>query len=805
MKAIFLLTGIFVSVCLYSQYSITGTVYDTDGKPLSGAHITINEGFSGAITNSDGSFTFKKLSQGSYKFKASFLGFESMEKLISVPGETTISFELAHSPLLGEETIITSVRAGAKDPIAATDINRKKLQENNFGQDIPWLLNQTPSLVASSDAGAGVGYTGFRIRGTDANRINITVNGIPLNDAESHSVYFVNMPDFASSTENIQVQRGVGTSQNGAAAFGASINFQTLSLKPESYSEISSTYGSFNTFKNSVSFGTGLLNNHFTLDARLSGIKSDGYIDRAFSDLNSYFLSAGWHSAKSIVKLNVFSGNEKTYQAWDGVPSYMLTTNRRYNGLGKYTDESGNDQYYKNQTDNYTQNHYQLHVSRELSPFMIVNASLHLTHGEGYYEEYKEDQGLTAYNIPDISFDTTTISTTDLIRRKWLDNNFYGIVLSSTYKKNNIDASFGGAWNRYEGDHFGTVIWARNAGISEMDHIWYESNSDKKDYNIFGKVSYSISNNFNLYADMQMRGINYEIDGEDDDHRDISQKHDYLFFNPKLGLNYTNNSGKRLYASFSLANREPNRSNFIDADPNLAPPSFETLYDYEAGYTISQNNFQAGLNIYFMDYDNQLVLTGEINDVGSAIMTNVNNSYRTGIELTAGIMQKDLFIWNVNLTLSKNKINKFSSYVDNWNYWDDPSTQPLQYEYYLGKTNIAFSPEIIASSNFRYFVAKNLSMDFISKYVGSQFTDNTSSANRKLDPYLVNDLRIEYILKPKFLKELALNLYIANLFNYEYSSNAWVYRYKYNGVESAMDGYFPQAGINFMAGIRAKF
>lgn len=805
MKAIFLLAGIFVSVCLYSQYSITGTVYDTEGKPLAGAHITINEGFSGSISNSDGSFSFKKLSQGTYKFKASFLGYESMEKLISVPGETTISFELAHSPLLGEETIITSVRAGAKDPIAATDISRKKLQENNFGQDIPWLLNQTPSLVASSDAGAGVGYTGFRIRGTDANRINITVNGIPLNDAESHSVYFVNMPDFASSTENIQVQRGVGTSQNGAAAFGASINFQTLSLKPESYSEISSTYGSFNTFKNSVSFGSGLLNNHFTLDARLSGIKSDGYIDRAFSDLNSYFLSAGCHSAKSIVKLNVFSGNEKTYQAWDGVPSYMLTTNRRYNGLGKYIDESGKDQYYKNQTDNYTQNHYQLHVSRELSAFMVVNASLHLTHGEGYYEEYKEDQELTDYNIPDISFDTTTISTTDLIRRKWLDNDFYGLVLSSTYKKNNIDASFGGALNRYEGNHFGTVIWARNAGISEMDHIWYESYSDKKDYNIFGKMSYSISNNFNLYADMQMRGINYEIEGEDDDHRDISQKHDYLFFNPKLGLNYTNNSGKRLYASFSVANREPNRSNFIDADPSLAPPKFETLYDYEVGYTITQNNFQAGANLYFMDYDNQLVLTGEINDVGSAIMTNVKNSYRAGIEFTAGIMQKDLFTWNVNLTLSKNKINKFSSYVDNWNYWDDPSTQPLQYEYYLGKTNIAFSPEIIASSNFRYFVAKNLSMDFISKYVGSQFTDNTSSVNRKLDPYLVNDLRIEYILKPKFLKELALNLYIANLFNYEYSSNAWVYRYNYNGVESAMDGYFPQAGINFMAGIRARF
>ncbi len=805
MKALFLLTGIFMSACLYSQFPITGTVYDANGKPLAGAHIIINDGYFGAVSGSDGKFTFKKLSAGNYRFTASFVGYEPSEKSITIPEESGLSFYLEHSSLMGEETIITSVRAGEKDPVAVTEIQRKELQGNNLGQDIPWLLQQTPSIVVSSDAGAGVGYTGFRIRGTDANRINITVNGIPINDAESHSVYFVNMPDFAGSSENIQIQRGVGTSQNGAAAFGASINFQTLNLRPEAYSEISSTYGSFNTYKNSVKLGTGLLNDHFTLDARLSGIHSDGYIDRAFSDLNSYFISTGWHASKSIVKLNVFSGKEKTYQAWDGVPGYLLQTNRRYNGLGKYTDESGKEQFYNNQTDNYQQNHYQLHLSRELSPYIILNTSLHLTHGEGYYEEYNEDEDLANYKIPDIVFDTLLISTSDLIRQKWLDNNFYGIVFSSTYKKDRIDASIGGGWNRYEGDHFGTVIWARNAGISEMNHIWYKSKSDKKDHNLYTKINYSLSTKINLYADLQLRGINYSISGEDDDHRDITQNHNYLFFNPKLGINYVETDGKRLYFSFSVANREPNRSNFIDADISQPTPTFESLYDYEIGYSYTGTSFMAGINAYYMDYANQLVLTGEINDVGSAVMKNVKDSYRAGIEITTGIRRENIFSWNMNLTLSSNKIRNFTSYVDNWNYWDDPVNLPKQFEYYQGKTDIAFSPEIVASSNFKYYIMKNFSLDFISKYVGSQFIDNTQSQNRKLEPWFVNDMRFEYLLSPQKLKELAVNLYIANIFNYEYSSNAWVYRYSYNNAESLMDGYFPQAGLNFMIGFRGRF
>lgn len=805
MKAILLFTGILMSVFSHAQYSVNGKVFDTEGRRLAGANIIIRDSFLGTVSNADGEFTLKNLASGEYQIVVSYMGYDPEERLINLPGDTDVSFYLKRSAIMGEETIVTSVRAGRKDPVAVSEVTKEELQSRNLGQDIPWLLSLTPSMVVSSDAGAGVGYTGFRIRGTDANRINITVNGIPLNDAESHSVYFVNMPDFAGSTEYIQVQRGVGTSQNGAAAFGASINMKTLSLNHDPYSEISSSYGSFNTRKNSVSLGTGLLNDHFTLDARLSGIHSDGYIDRAFSDLSSYFVSAGWHASKNIVKLNVFSGKEKTYQAWGGVPGYLLQTNRTYNELGKFSDEKGVERFYDNQTDNYQQDHYQIHISRELSPFININASFHLTHGEGYYEEYKEDEELAAYRIPEIAIDSALVSFSDLIRQKWLDNNFYGAVFSTNLKKDKLEASLGGAWNRYEGNHFGKVIWARYAGISEINHTWYKSISDKKDFNVYTKLNYSLNRNINLYGDLQLRGITYLIDGEDNDHRDITQSHNYLFFNPKAGINYSDNQGRRLYFSFSIANREPNRSNFIDADTTQPAPTFETLYDYELGYSYNGNSFQAGINFYYMDYANQLVLTGEINDVGSAVMSNVKDSYRAGFELTTGLRRQEIFSWDFTLALSSNKIRNFISYVDNWSYWDDPSAQQKQFVFNLGKSDIAFSPEIVGSSNFRYFLMKNLSLDFISKYVGRQFTDNTASGNRKLDPWLVNDIRFEYIIKTGIIKELSLNLLIANIFDYQYSSNAWVYRYFENDIEGIYDGYYPQAGINFLAGIRGRF
>ncbi len=805
MKALLLLAGIFMSAFAHSQYLIKGSVTDSEGRALSGANVVIKDSYLGAVSSDKGEFIIGKVSSGEHLLNVSFMGYETAERVVSLTGDVTIDIQLKRASIMGEETIITAVRAGDKDPVTFTEVSREELQSRNMGQDIPWLLSLTPSMVVSSDAGAGIGYTGFRIRGTDANRINVTVNGIPLNDAESHSVYFVNMPDFAGSTESIQVQRGVGTSQNGSAAFGASINMQTLNRNIKPYSEISSSYGSFNTRKNSISMGTGLLNNHFTIDARLSGIHSDGFIDRAFSDLSSYFVSAGWHTEKSTLKLINFSGREKTYQAWDGVPGYLLSVDRNFNGLGKFTDENGIEKYYDNQTDNYKQDHYQLHFSREVSPYINLNTSFHLTHGEGYYEEYKENEDLTAYRIPAIILTSDTISSSDLIRRKWLDNNFYGVVFSTNYRKEKIDASIGSAWNRYEGQHFGKVIWARYAGVSEINHTWYESTSDKRDFNAFTKLNYSLNTNFSLFADMQLRNINYIMEGVDDDQRDITRKQTYLFFNPKMGVNYTDNKGQRVYFSFSVANREPNRSNFVDADTSQPAPTHETLNDFELGYSYKGNSFQAGANVYFMDYENQLVLTGEINDVGSAVMSNVDDSYRVGVEFTAGLRRQEVFSWDFSLSLSSNKIRNYTTYVDNWSFWDDPANQPKQFVFDLGKSDIAFSPEIVASSNLRYVVLKNLSLNFISKYVGSQFTDNTSSHNRRLEPWFVNDLRLEYLIFPDFMNELALNLSIANIFDYQYSSNAWVYRYFEGGEENFYDGFYPQAGLNFIAGIRGRF
>jgi iron complex outermembrane recepter protein len=650
-----------------------------------------------------------------------------------------------------------------------------------------------------------MGYTGLRIRGTDANRINMTVNGIPLNDAESHGVWFVNMPDFAGSTENIQIQRGVGTSTNGAAAFGASINFQTLAISKKAYGEIHSSVGSFNSNKNSAGFGTGLLNNRYSFDTRFSWINSDGYIDRASSNLSSWFISGASVKEKSLLKLILFSGKEKTYQAWDGVPGYLLDSMRTYNGMGMYTDDSGTIRYYDNETDNYAQNHYQLHYSHEIDHSVHFTAALHLTRGIGYYEQYKEDQDLFVYNIPDIHVPGDTLTSSDLIRRKWLDNYFYGGVFSVNIKRSRLEALFGGGINRYDGNHYGTVIWARYAGISEIKDKWYKNTGIKTDFNNYAKINYSLSNALNIYGDLQIRGISYRINGRDDDKRDITQDHKFLFLNPKIGLNLKINENHRSFISFSVAGREPNRDNFVDAVPGRPYPQPETLFDYEAGYDFHSENLLAGLNLYYMDYKNQLVLTGEINDVGSAVMTNVRDSYRAGIEAVIGFKISETFKWNMNINMSTNKIKKFMTYVDNWDYWDDPENEPLQYQYNLGSTNIAFSPRIVAGNNFKFILLKNLSVDFYSKYVGKQFIDNTNSRERQLDPWFVNDLRLKYTFHPETMDEISINLLIANIFSEKYESNAWVYRYMYQGSEYKYDGYFPQAGINFLAGISIKF
>ena len=797
----------------FAQFTLKGTVKTEKGERLVGANLMLSNGFNGTTTDVNGAYQFKNLKTGVYQLAVTFIGYEKQIKEVKLTGDQTLDVALKQDNILAEEVLVSATRVKEKTPVAFATVENSEIRANNMGQDIPYLLGLTPSFVTTSDAGTGVGYTNFRIRGTDLNRINVTVNGIPMNDAESHGTWWVDIPDLASSTDNIQVQRGVGTSTNGAAAFGATINLQTTTINKEAFAEYSSSAGSFGTLKNSVGVGTGLLKGKFTFDARLSKVSSDGFIDRASSDLKSFFVSGGYFTDKTILKLNVFSGLEDTYQAWNGVPSVRL--NNDLAGMQRYADHylysqkqvdemisSNNRTYnlytYPNQVDYYQQDHYQLLFSHQFSPELSLNTNGFYTKGKGYYEEYKEDQKLADYLITPPVIGGETITNSDLIRRKWLDNDFYGVTFSVNRKQATSDFTFGGGYNVYDGNHFGKVIWARNASDSEMNHEWYRGTGVKKDFNIFAKYNYELAENLNLFADFQYRTIDYTITGLDDDLRDLTQKHNFEFFNPKVGLYYQLSEKQNLYINFARANREPNRANYVDADPKGKQPTFETLNDFELGYKYNTSGFAFGANAYFMSYQNQLILTGEINDVGAPIMTNVDNSYRTGLELMAGMKLTAKLKWDVNLTLSQNKIKDFTDYVDDWDNGGQIATQ-------LGTTDLAFSPDVIANSQLSWMAAKGLNVNLQSYSVSKQYIDNTSSNDRKLNGYFLNNLKFTYHVTQKFAKEFNLHLMVNNLFDTQYENNAWVYSYVYEGQRWAMDGYFPQAGINFMAGLDIKF
>jgi iron complex outermembrane receptor protein len=790
---------------VYPQSDITGKVADDYGIPLTGANVVIENTYQGAVTDINGYFIIKNIKHGTYILNVSYIGYNSKSSIINLESDTEVNFILSKANLIAEEVIILSTRADGTTPVNYTNVRKDEIEERNFGQDIPYILSFTPSMVSSSDAGTGIGYTNFRIRGTDMNRINITVNGIPLNDAESHGVWWVDLPDFAGSIDNVQIQRGVGTSVNGAASFGATMNFQTFTMNWRPYAIVNSSFGSFNTLRNSISAGTGMLNGRFTFDFRMSGIRSDGFIDRAFSDLNSYHLQAGYYTGKTMLKFNIFSGKEKTYQAWYGVPSDLLSSDRRFNPAGMIISATGDTSWYDNETDNYQQNHYQLIYSNELSRELFLNAALHYTGGKGYYEEYRQDQSLADYRIRQVIAGNDTINSTDLIRRKWLDNDFYGLTWSLLYREEVIYACFGGSFNRYDGRHYGRVIWARYAGESEINHEWYRGTGLKTDANIFMKLSFHLMRNLVAYGDLQYRFIRYNISGLHEDLRDITQEHDYSFFNPKFGMNYEFNSNHSAFFAFAVANREPTRSNFTDADIAHPAPTPETLFDYELGYKVGLNKFYLEANLYFMNYRDQLILTGEINNVGAPVMTNIPKSYRAGLELLAGYHPLNRLHLDMNLTLSRNKIKRFTEYVDNWDYRTDPGTQPYQFIRDLGERDLAFSPSVIGGSRITYEVINDLKIILQSKYVGKQYIDNTSSEDRILDNYFVNDLTIRYNFSTKLLQEIGLSLQVNNIFNTEYETNAWIYRYYEGGEEKYTDGYFPQAGIHLFGGVTLTF
>jgi iron complex outermembrane receptor protein len=675
-----------------------------------------------------------------------------------------------------DEVLVSAVRVTTKTPVSFSNLNKEEIISRNLGQDIPILMNFMPSVVTTSDAGNGVGYTGIRVRGSDATRVNITINGIPYNDAESSGTYWVNMPDFASSVESLQLQRGVGTSTNGAGAFGASLNMLTDSYSKQSSGEISNSGGSFNTRKSTVKFSTGLLNDHtemnsaqgFELAGRLSNINSHGYIDRAASDLKSYFLQGTYVGKTAIIKALVFGGTEKTYQSWNGIDGETLNNDRTFNSAGIYTDEFGTTRYYDNETDNYQQDHFQLHWNEKLTEHWSINTALHYTKGKGYYENYKEDADFADYGLTPVVGETTT----DLIRQKWLDNDFYGYTFSVNYKKDKLDLIIGGGWNKYEGDHFGKVIWARFASTSELGDHYYDDYGVKTDSNTFVKANYQVTKKWSLYGDLQYRMVNYKANGVQADLVDDT----FNFFNPKAGLNYSANAKNTFYFSYAKANREPNRTDYEGGNAKS-----EKLDDFELGWRYGTAKAKINTNIYYMAYKDQLILTGNLDDVGNPIRSNSEKSYRLGLEIDAAFALSNKFIIRPNITVSQNKNVDLNVLGEN-----------------VGTKDIAYSPFLIAGNILVYKPMEGLQISWLSKFVGEQYMNNIELPSAKLPDYFVNDFNIAYEIKPKSIfKSIVLTGLVNNILDKQYISNGYMYDvYPY---------YYPQARINFLAGLTLKF
>jgi iron complex outermembrane receptor protein len=716
-----------------------------------------------------------------------------------------------------QEVVVSGIKATEKNPVTFTNLNKKEIEQQNFGQDLPFLLNLTPSTVVNSDAGTGIGYTGIRIRGTDPSRTNVTINGVPVNDAESHGTFWVNMPDFASSAQSIQVQRGVGTSTNGAGAFGASINIQTDALNQTAYGEVANSYGSFNTWKHTVKAGSGLLDNGWAFDARLSKITSDGFIDRGSSNLKSFFVSAAHYGEKSLLKLNVFSGTEKTYQAWNGIPEARLkgdvqAMNDLAGNLGlNQTDldhmlASGSRTYnqytYPNQTDNYQQDYYQLFYTYLFGKHLKANIGLHYTYGRGYYEEFRRNEKFTTYKLQDsITVDGNTLKRGDFVRRRWLDNDFYGTVFSFVYDQNKLNITVGGGLNRYDGRHYGELIWSQYALGSSINDRFYDGKATKTDMSFYGKASYQLTTKLVGFVDLQGRTISYKLNGVDLN-SGVYLPYDfnltYTFFNPKAGLTYDIGTNANVYGYVGVANKEPVRNDIIQASTTSIPKP-ERLINCELGYRKSWKKSAVSANLYYMDYKDQLVSTGEVNDVGAYNRVNVASSYRAGIELTGGVQLLQNLRWQATLTYSQNKIKAFTEYLGNW---DDYTQIKIAHS----NTAIAFSPDWIGSSMFSYTVIKGLNIDIISKYVGEQYLDNTQNENRKLNAFFVNDLRTAYEFKVnKLFSAVRLGVQVNNILNVKYEPNGYTFSGSMGGTRYDFNYYYPQAGTNVLTSLALKF
>jgi iron complex outermembrane receptor protein len=797
-QVMILLAFVILSWQADAQFSITGTVRDGEGNDLAGANVVIKSTFLGTSTDPHGFFSLKSLKSGEYTVIVSYVGYNPEEKKILLNDDMRLEFILHESALMGEEVIVSAVRATQNTPTTFSLVSGEALTRENPGKDIPYLIANEPSVTTTSDAGNGVGYTGIRIRGSDMTRINVTINGIPVNDPESHNVFWVDLPDLAGSINNLQIQRGVGSSTNGAGAFGASINIETDAVSRLPYSEISTAFGSFNTWKNSVKFGTGLLNDHWFIDGRASMISSDGYIDRAASRLKSFYLQTGYYNAKTLVKAVVFSGLENTYQAWYGVDARTMDTARTFNWAGALFNKDGSLSFYDNQVDHYQQDYYQLHFSHQINPRILIHLAGHYTKGRGYYEEYMQDQSFADYGMQDLYFgrDSSitngsvtyyfhdTVNTTDLIRRRWLDNDFYGFTYSLQYTLDKIDLTLGGAVNKYDNArHYGEVIWAEYASQTGINHIYYDNSGEKSDRNVYLKAIYRLGNRLIVYGDMQYRYIHYAVSGYEPDSQQLMINETFHFINPKAGITYSLPKIGILYASFSIANREPIRDDYINAAAG-EKPEHETLYNLEAGIRRKTTNFAFAGNLFLMNYRNQLVLTGEINEDGAFVRKNAGKSYRAGLELSGNLQLSSRLFLDGNLSLSRNKT-------------DYNQLNPEGFMESYENSDISFSPWLIGFMQIAFIPVNEMKIGLSGKYVSRQYLDNTQNHELALANYFLSDFNLGYKIHMRLIREIELILKINNIFNNHYVSNGYVY---YD-----QPWYYPQAGINFQAGITCRW
>jgi len=786
-------------VVVSAQHTLSGTITDSaTGEKLPMVAVTINSTLLSTFTDMDGKFKLR-LKDDDYTVEFKYVGYGVRTIKISLPKDSVINISWASQTLYSNEVVVSATRAGDKTPTTYNNIDKEYLEKSNVGQDMPFLLNFTPSMVVQSDAGAGVGYTYIHIRGSDATRVNVTIDGVPINDAEDQGVYWVDMPDIVSSTDNIQIQRGVGTSTNGAGAFGASINIETTKLNTQPYAEYSSSAGSYNTFKNSFQFGTGLIDGHWEFDGRASEITSNGYVDRATSSFQSAFLDAGYYSKNTMIKAVVFTGKEKTYQAWYGDPQDSLATNRTFNPAGMYYNSAGQVQFYPNETDNYEQDYFQLHLSQQLGHDWQVNAALFQTNGWGYYEDFDTQYPYEYYGLqsPGVGRDTG-----NFVEDLWLNNKFYGATYNLKYTNHNrLEVDLGGAWDQYYGQHYDNVTWAQY-GLPTNSYQYVSYTDLKTDYNVFARATYQITKKLSLYGDLQFRHINYSFYGYNDQFVNVTQDVLLDFFNPKGGISYDLSSTQNLYASVAVGNKEPSVDDYAQSTP-ASRPLPEHLVDWEAGYKQHWKKVALTADVYYMDYTNQLVLNGQVNDVGAYNRINVPESYRTGIEVQWAYQPVKWLRWDANATYSINKIKNFNEYVDVYDSNGNNVGNTLYKQH--SSVDISFSPSWIAGSILTFIPMKNLEISLLTKYVGLQYLDNTQSADRDIPAYLTQDFRINYAIHPKFIKEIDLTLLVNNITSLKYVSNGYTYEYLQNGVIYNENSYFPQAPANFLFGVNLKF